>query len=233
VRMTISCNEGIQSYQVHPGDEYALKHEGTKGKISANIVLEHTGVVRKKRFGHTAKTLKEFQRMVEQKDWDNFFQVIEVADGDFLNTPAGVPHGGKGDGTVIVTFATNSDITYRFYDFDRNDPNRPLHLQQTYDCANIPEVPVGPVHVEPERKNGVALYEYYDVPGEYIAKRIIVNGTGQYETDKFMFYGCYKGQGSLGGVPVKAGETLFVPARFGPVDLVGDMDLIMISYTPR
>lgn len=233
VRMTITCNEGLQSYQVHPGDAYALKHEGTKGKISGSIVLDGGGKVRTKKFGHTAKTPEDFKRMVEEKDWDAFFTYVEVPDGDFLNTPAGVPHGGSGDGTVMVTYSTNSDITYRFYDFDRNDPKRPLHLQQTYDCANIPEVPVGPVHVEPKHENGVALYEYYDVPGEYRAGRIVVNGEGSYENERFVFYACYRGEGSVDGAALKAGETVFVPARYGRVSLKGDMDLIMLSYTPR
>ena len=31
VRMTITCNEGFQSYQSHPGDEYAMAHEGCRG----------------------------------------------------------------------------------------------------------------------------------------------------------------------------------------------------------
>ena len=40
VRMAISCNEGRQSYQVHPDDAYALSHEGTRGKVSGSISLE-------------------------------------------------------------------------------------------------------------------------------------------------------------------------------------------------
>lgn len=233
VRMTITCNEGLQSYQLHPSDEYALKHEGTKGKISGSIVLEETGKVKTKLFGHTAKTLDEFKAMVAAKDWDRFFTTVDVADGEFLNTPAGVVHGGKGDGSITITFSTNSDVTYRFYDYDRNDPKRPLHLQQTYDCANIPELPFGVVKPVAKKENGIALYEYYNVPGEYWAGRIVVDGSGSYENKQFMFYACYAGAGSIGGVAIKAGETLFVPANFGPVSLEGDLDLVMISYTPK
>ena len=233
VRMAISCNEGLQSYQVHPNDSYALKHEGTKGKVSGSISLENSGKIKKQYFGHTANSLDEFKGLIENKDWDHFFTTIDVPDGSFLHTPAGVPHGGKGDGNILVTFASNSDITYRLYDFDRNDPNRPLHLQQVYDCANVPEVPVGPKMVEPKHINGIDLYEYYDVPGEYIAKRLVVNGNGTYLTNQFMFYGCYEGRGQLNGEEIKAGQTLFVPANSGPVEFVGQMDLVAISYRSR
>lgn len=233
VRMAISCNEGVQSYQVHPDDSYALIHEGTKGKVSGSVSLENAGRIKKQYFGHTAKSLEEFKTLIENKDWKHFFNTIEVPSGSFLHTPAGVPHGGKGDGNVIVTFASNSDITYRFYDFDRNDPNRPLHLQQVYDCANIPEVPVGPIKVKPKHINGIDLYEYFDVPGEYTAKRIVVTDNGIYDTDQFMFYGCYKGRGKLNGVEIKSGQTLFVPAKYGPVEFSGQMDLVTISYRSR
>lgn len=230
VRMTTTCNEGNQSYQLHPDDAYAMEHEGTKGKVSGNIVLESTGKVRRKFFGHTAKTLDGFKEMVENKNWDKLFQKIDVPDGDFLNTPAGVVHGGKGDGTIMATYATNSDITYRFYDFDRNDPNRPLHLNQVFDCVNIPEAPVGPIHVEPLEKDGIKLYEYYSKPKEYVAKRIIVDGKGSYEYSSFLFLACVNGEGSIDSIGIKPGETLFIPAGYGPVELTGRMDLIVLSY---
>ena len=39
VRMTITSNNSYQSYQIHPDDEYALRHEGTKGKVSGSVAL--------------------------------------------------------------------------------------------------------------------------------------------------------------------------------------------------
>ena len=40
VRMTITCNEGFQSYQLHPDDAYALAHEGCRGKVSGAVTLD-------------------------------------------------------------------------------------------------------------------------------------------------------------------------------------------------
>ena len=40
VRMSITCNEGFQSYQLHPDDAYALAHENTWGKVSGSVTLK-------------------------------------------------------------------------------------------------------------------------------------------------------------------------------------------------
>lgn len=233
IRMTITCNEGLQSYQVHPSDSYALVHEKTKGKISGNIIIEETGTVRKKLFGHKATSLEEFKALIQAEDWDHFFNLLDVPDGSFLNTPAGVVHGGKGDGEIVVTFSTNSDITYRFYDFGRNDPKRPLHLQQVFDCANIPEVQVGAIRVSPIKVEGIEIYKYYDIPGEYTALRLRINGKGSFQMTEFVFYGCYQGEGKIEGVNIVAGETLFIPANSGQIKFEGEMDLVAISYRSR
>ena len=42
-------------------------------------------------------------------------------------------HGGGEGGAISIVFSTNSDITYRLYDYGRNDPSRKLHIKQVYD----------------------------------------------------------------------------------------------------
>ena len=168
--------------------------------------------------------------MVENKDWKNLFSTIKVKDGDYVHTPAGVIHGGYGKGLINATFGTNGDITYRFYDNDRNDPSRPLQLQEVYDCVNIPEVPVGAKAVEPVREKGLLIYHYYEKAGEYVAKRFIVKGKGNYSYQGFLFLTCVNGEGTIEDMPIGLGETILVPADFGEIHFDGDMDLIAISY---
>ena len=230
VRMTITCNEGIQSYQVHPNDEYALANEGTKGKVSGGIILEGNNQIRRKLFGHRLNSLEEFKEALMKKDWESLFNTIEIKDGQFIHTPAGVPHGGKGDGEITVTYSSNSDITYRFYDFERNDPNRPLSLNKVYDCLNFPEVPLGAITSVPIHQKGIDIYKYHDTPREYTAGRLVVKDCGLYKTQGFMFYGCYQGQGTLNGVFIKAGETLFSPIQMEQIEIEGPLDLVTLSY---
>ncbi|WP_250228625.1 class I mannose-6-phosphate isomerase [Anaeropeptidivorans aminofermentans] len=230
VRMTITCNEGMQSYHLHPTDAYALTHDGTKGKVSGAVSITESDSVKRSLFGNKAVSLDHFKELVANKDWDNLFTYVEVKEGDYLHTPAGVIHGGKGGGGINVTFSTNSDITYRFYDYDRNDPERKLHMQEVYDCVNIPEVPFGPIHAEPIEQNGISLYKYYNVAGEYIAMRIKTKEKGSFQYDKFLFMTCVEGCGEIDGYSIKPGETVFIPVHYGPISFKGKMDLMVLSY---
>lgn len=40
VRMTTTANSGFQSYQLHPDDDYAKKHENERGKVSGAVALK-------------------------------------------------------------------------------------------------------------------------------------------------------------------------------------------------
>lgn len=230
VRMATSCGENKMSYHLHPGDEYAMAHQGTRGKVTGSVAMEESDAVSEKLFGNRAQTLEEFKQMVEKKDWEHLFGKIRQKQGDFLHTPAGVIHGGGGEGKMAMTFSTNSDITYRFYDYDRNDPNRRLHLQQVYDCVNIPEVPLATVHPVPVEKDGILVCDFYDKAGEYTAQRLDVNGPGSYERDEFYFLFCSDGHGTIEGTPIAEGETVFVPTQWGALKLDGAMRLYLISY---
>ena len=180
VRMTTTANSGFQSYQLHPDDAYAEKHENQKGKVSGAVALKASDHVSEWLFGNKAKNLEDFKRMVENKDWKN--------------------------------------------------PSRPLQLQEVYDCVNIPEVPVGAKAVEPVRENGLLIYHYYEKAGEYVAKRFIVKGKGNYSYQGFLFLTCVNGEGTIEDMPIGLGETILVPADFGEIHFDGDMDLIAISY---
>ena len=107
VRMTTTANSGFQSYQLHPDDAYAKRHENERGKVSGAVALKTSDNVSEWLFGNKARNREEFKRMVEDKDWENLFSKIKVKDGDFVHTPAGVIHGGYGKGTVSATFGTN------------------------------------------------------------------------------------------------------------------------------
>ena len=53
--------------------------------------------------------------------------------------------------TSSVVFSTNSDITYRMYDYERDDPKRPLHLKQAFEGLNMPETDLKPHNIIDER----------------------------------------------------------------------------------
>lgn len=233
VRMATSCGEGKMSYHLHPDDTYAMAHEGCRGKVSGSISMEPKGKVSLKQIGNRAKSKSEFLRLVNDGCMDDLLEVVAVKDDEFLHTPAGVIHGGGGSGTMAMTFSTNSDITYRFYDYGRNDVERPLHIQQVLDCVNIPEVPLSPIRPAITNNNGIKIYHYYDAPGEYTAERLDVYAQGAYERGEFYFLFCAEGEGCIGGETITAGQTVFIPAGYGQLELNGVMTLYLVSYRDK
>lgn len=230
VRMTITCNEGFQSYQSHPDDAYALAHDGVRGKVSGAVALDASDHVGTWLFGHKVADRETFRRCIEAQDWDCLFDTLEVKDGDFVHTPAGVIHGGWGAGIVSATFGTNGDVTYRFFDNNRNDPARPLNIDAVCDCASFPELDLCAERVEPVFDGGAWRYDYHDVGGEYVAKRYQVSGEAAVSYDGFLIVTCVAGEGAIDDVAVAPGETLLIPAGYGTFSLHGELDLIAVSY---
>ena len=231
IRMATSCGQGLMSYHLHPNDEYAWQHEHCRGKVSGGVaILDKPNETVYKRMGHTAKTIEEFKELFEKRDFDTLLQRVEVKPNQFLNTPAGVIHSGGGSETMSVVFSTNSDITYRMYDYERDDPERPLHLKQAFECLNMPETDLKPHNIIDEKQPGMIIHHYYSKPNEYTAKGFSVNGEGTYECDQFLFILCVKGQGMIHDTVISKGETLFIPAHFGPFVLKGEMECMSISY---
>ncbi|WP_199700133.1 hypothetical protein [Atopobacter sp. AH10] len=230
IRMTTTANEGFQSYQVHPTDEFGLAHDNLYGKVSGAVALEESDQVRTRLFGNKAKSREELAELIQKKDWGNLFTTLDVKDGDFVHTPAGLIHGGYGDGLVTSTFGSNGDITYRFYDLDRNDPNRPLSIEKVIACSNVPEVPYESKHVVPKKYGDLSIYEYYDKPKEYIAKRLKINGKVNFQYEHFSFLAVVGGKGKMDGEEIGLGETIFVPVNHPTIVIEGKIDLIMVSY---
>jgi len=123
--------QDVLSVQVHPNDTQAqaLEHQPF-GKTEAWYVLHAEP---------DAHLIVGFERDVERatveaslqnKTLVSLLARVPVSAGDVIFVPAGVVHA-IGKGIVVAEIQQNSDTTYRFYDWDRNDPTRPLHIAQS------------------------------------------------------------------------------------------------------
>lgn len=127
------------SVQVHPADDYALKHEGELGKTECWYILaaeKGSKII----YGHHAKTKEEVREKIKNGHWDDFLRSIEVKAGDFYYLPAGTIHA-IGSGIMILETQQSSDTTYRLYDYDRRDDKghlRDLHVEQSIAVATVP-----------------------------------------------------------------------------------------------
>ncbi len=79
------------SVQVHPDDEYAMQVENDLGKTECWYILdceEGAELI----FGHTARTRKELEEMIQQGNWDSLLTRVSIQPGDFFYVPSGTIH---------------------------------------------------------------------------------------------------------------------------------------------
>ena len=63
-------------------------------------------------------------------------QSTTVAPGDCIFLESGLCHA-LGEGIVVAEIQTPSDTTFRVWDWNRNDPARPLHIEQAMSCVRL------------------------------------------------------------------------------------------------
>lgn len=129
------------SVQVHPDDAYAHAHENGKlGKTEAWLILsaeEGSQLV----YGiQPGVTLPQLRAACQQgAAVEPLLRRVTVKPGDVCFIPAGCVHA-IGAGIVLYEIQQSSDVTYRFYDWDRVDSQgrkRELHLDKALDVTDL------------------------------------------------------------------------------------------------
>jgi len=129
------------SVQVHPDDSYANANENGKlGKTEAWLILdapEGSQLV----YGIKAGTgLAELRTACEAgAAVEKLLRKVDVKPGDVCFIPAGCVHA-IGAGIMLYEIQQSSDVTYRFYDWDRVDKNgnrRELHIDKALDVTDL------------------------------------------------------------------------------------------------
>lgn len=124
------------SLQVHPDAAYVHTHPGAHLKTETWIVLDAKPHARVYRGLKPATTRDEFRAAVAAGRALEHFESFEVAPGDCIYLPSGICHA-LGAGILAAEVQTPSDTTFRVWDWDRNDPKRPLHLDQAFACMRF------------------------------------------------------------------------------------------------
>ncbi len=214
------------SIQVHPGDEYANNyHPGSLGKTECWLVLDcddDAEIV----IGHNAKDKEEVKYLIENKLWDQFIRTIPIKKGDFFQIEPGCLHAIK-KGTLILETQQNSDITFRVYDYDRLQNNKPrqLHIKESIDCIKAPfkETSTSPISYKTEYGEHIHYVDckYYSVD------RYIINGKSQVErTSPFICVFVIRGSGKVNGNPIKAGDYFIITSYCNKTEFEGDLDIV-------
>ncbi len=127
------------SIQVHPNDEYSLKHEGDNGKTEMWYILEAKPGSKIYYGTKKAMSKSEFKQSIDNDTILEKLNHVEVKKGDVIFVEAGTIHA-IGAGIVICEIQQNSNITYRLYDFNRKDAQgnlRELHVDKAIAVSTL------------------------------------------------------------------------------------------------
>jgi mannose-6-phosphate isomerase len=121
------------SVQVHPDDDFAGKHESSRGKTEmwrilradpgAEIALGFKEPISPERAAEAAKS----GEIVDLLRW------IPVRAGEMYFVPAGTVHA-IGAGIALCEIQQQSDVTYRLFDYGRP---RELHLERGFSVSDL------------------------------------------------------------------------------------------------
>ena len=136
----IDAREAL-SVQVHPDDSYAREHEGGKlGKTEAWLILDAPEGAELVYGIRPGTGLDELRSACEQGSAvEPLLRRVKVKAGDVCFIPSGCVHA-IGAGITLYEIQQSSDITYRFYDWNRvneKGERRQLHLEQALAVTDL------------------------------------------------------------------------------------------------
>jgi mannose-6-phosphate isomerase len=127
------------SVQVHPDDEYAMKHENSLGKTEMWYVLDAKKGASLVYGFRQDMDQQRVRTALENGTIGKYLNHVPVHKNDLFFIEAGTVHA-IGAGVLIAEIQENSNITYRLYDYDRvgrDGQKRPLHIDKALDVARL------------------------------------------------------------------------------------------------
>ncbi len=221
----LDANERL-SVQVHPPDEYALKHEGGElGKTEMWYILGAQPDAELIMGLEPGVTREAFRQAVENNELDRWLYHLPVKPGDAVFVASGTLHAIL-EGLVVAEIQQTSDVTYRVYDWGRvgeDGKPRSLHVDKALDVIDFDKIRPGPY--EPiliAAGGGVARHEishskYFVVERVTMEPGAVFQGRTTGET--LEIWGNVEGESELtwSGEPVQLPTIRFclVPAALG------------------
>lgn len=190
------------SIQLHPSDEYARAHENAPfGKTESWYFLgaPASGSIAN---GCLCGSVEELRERIAQGKWDEVIDDLPVQQGQYVFVETGTLHALRA-GSLVYEIQQSTDVTYRFYDYDRVDKNgnkRPLQLEKALENIDV------------HKKSAAIPYEEdrdYD-ERYYSTRKAHIQGAYVNEHDTFVTVTLLSGQMIADGVPATAGMSLIV-----------------------
>lgn len=227
------------SVQVHPDDEVALKRHKAYGKTEMWYVMdasENSSIY----VGFNKKLDKDdFAARVENGSLTEVLNVEEARKGDVFFLPAGRIHA-IGEGLLIAEIQQTSDITYRIYDWGReNNPEtaREMHTKLAEDVIDYEYRQSYKTQYDLRQDSATELVncQYFTTNLLNFAKK-----TERYyaDLDSFVVYMCLEGKAELvcedgSKETISTGETVMIPAIINSVNIIPERGIKLLEVFIR
>ena len=221
------------SVQVHPDDNYAMKVEGEYGKTEAWYIMdcdEGAEII----YGFKKDiTEEEFRKSIEENTLLDYVNRVKVKKGDIFFIEAGTLHA-ICKGILLAEVQQNSNTTYRVYDYGRlqNGKPRELHVEKALDVTSTKAIDAsGKPMGETVKKDGfsetlLTTCELFTMKRLDIEEKATVTA----DSTSFVSLVCLEGNGVVMHgdtcVTLYKGESLFIPASYGEVEILGNLTVL-------
>ncbi len=232
----IDAKEAL-SIQVHPNDELSKKRHNSFGKTEMWYVMqadEGANLI----VGFSKDVSKEtYVEHLKNKSLMDILNSDVVKKGDVYFIPTGRVHA-IGAGVMLAEIQQTSDITYRMYDWDRQDINgnyRELHTEEALDAIDFSsqEKYTTDYKKQSNISTNVIDCQYFKTNILPINKKVEIDNS---DKDSFVIYMCVSGDGvkfksDNFEVLLSYGESILVPAKLKKFKIVpkGVSELLEIS----
>ena len=212
--------------QVHPSDAYALANEGQFGKCEMWYILEAAegaGLY----LGFERETnAEEVRAAAENGTVESLLHFQPVKPGEVYFIPPGTVHA-IGAGVMLFEIQQNSTLTYRLYDYKRRDKDgneRPLHLEKGLLVTEFS--PYKAKKIQGDDPCVIGTCEYFETR---LYKLKLAESAKINLKDTFISLTCVRGEGTVCGEKIKRGESVFIPANSGEIEIAGEMEILAVS----
>ncbi|MBQ4494228.1 MAG: class I mannose-6-phosphate isomerase [Selenomonadaceae bacterium] len=219
----IDAKENL-SVQVHPPDDYALANEGQLGKREMWYVLDadKDSVLY---CGFNKKISRdEFTARIKDNSLIEVLNPIHAKKGDVIFIPPGTVHA-IGGGILTVEIQTNSNVTYRIYDYGRN---RPLHISQALAVTNF-----NPVNVRAENYQHLVACDYFVVDKLVLDGKFLSEAGGTVDEKTFLSVVILDGAGKIScgdeELNYRKGDSFFLTAGAGDWKICGGCHALLTT----
>lgn len=225
----IDANQDL-SIQVHPDDRLAKERHNGFGKTEMWYILQaDKGATLIDGFNKdTSKD--EYREHLDSGTLTEILNEEEVTSGDVFCLPAGRVHT-IGKGLLLAEIQQTSDLTYRIYDFDREDKDgnkRELHTELAIDAIDYSK----PVQVKSpydnikNQVNNIVASPFFTTNKIAVDRKLEVDRS---DLDCFKIYIAVGGSGRVAGEPIAFGEVMLVPACIKSYEIEPDQSLELLE----